>query len=389
MARYDRIAALDLPDRERAFGGWSIFRDLDGRDRDTDLGRRARLRFLALRPVRRLAEWGIDTVPADSFEQQLAGVQAELDQLPARDPERIRLDQFVERIRERTPLAVTTAVLELGELIESARHYHAAGEFYRSALDLADAYRLTPEQVITLRLLGRVYGKIGEWSEAERSYTRAAGISLHLDDHRQWSRSIDGIGKLFRRQQKLGAAAGLYRDVLARGQELGDDRITAIGLTGLCQIELDAGNLDQALEHGWAAVGLARDGEDRDPALVALGEAFARLGLYPAAERCLTTAATRSRRPQIRAQARLHLAAAAAGSGRIDTARDHLRESIRIAQELDLPEIMTRAEGLLGTLERAAGGEALPRPTTVPGEVARRIAAEIEALGEPLVPASG
>ena len=49
MARYDRIAPLSSPARDRAFPAWPVLRDIEGQDRDIDVCRRARLRFLALR----------------------------------------------------------------------------------------------------------------------------------------------------------------------------------------------------------------------------------------------------------------------------------------------------------------------------------------------------
>ncbi len=142
MARYDRIAALNSPDRSHAYSGWSVFRDLEGRDRDPDLARRARLRFLALRLVRRLIDQGIDTVPVESFERQIESVREELGLLPARDPERARIAEFLHRVRGRTPIEVATATLDMGEAAEAAHHEYAAEEFYHAALDLANIYQL-------------------------------------------------------------------------------------------------------------------------------------------------------------------------------------------------------------------------------------------------------
>ena len=63
MARYDRIAPIPIPAREAAFPGWLMLRDLAGRERDPELARRARLRFLALRPLLRvLLEVGLSIV---------------------------------------------------------------------------------------------------------------------------------------------------------------------------------------------------------------------------------------------------------------------------------------------------------------------------------------
>lgn len=142
MARYDRIAALDPPDRSRAYAGWMIFRDLESHDRDSDLARRARLRFLALRIIRRLLDLGIDNVPPHSIEQQIESVREELGSLPARDPERARLAEFLNRIRGLDPLTLATATLDLGEAAETEHQEYAAEEFYHAALDLANLYQL-------------------------------------------------------------------------------------------------------------------------------------------------------------------------------------------------------------------------------------------------------
>lgn len=142
MARYDRIVALPPPDRARTFTGWSVFRDLEGHDRNVDLARRARLRFLALRLVRRLIDQGIHTIPEESFERQLESVREELGVLPARDPERARIAEFLHQLRDLSPIKVATATLDLGEAAEAERHEYAAEEFYHAALDIANLYQL-------------------------------------------------------------------------------------------------------------------------------------------------------------------------------------------------------------------------------------------------------
>jgi tetratricopeptide (TPR) repeat protein len=389
MARYDRIATLSAPARERAFAAWPVLRDLEGSERDAELVRRARLRFLALRPVRRLLERGIEQVSAESLERQIEGVREELGLLPSRDPERARIAQFLHRIRQRTPLAVTAATLELGEVVEEAGQAHAAREFYRTALDLAAAYRLVPEELLALRLLGRLERQAGSWEEAAGCYTRAADLALSLDDRGQWARIMDGLGTVLRLKGEREEAARLYRELRTRGQEWGEDDVISTALGGLCLTDLDSGHLEPALEHGWAAFTLSADAEERYQLLATLGDIFTRLGLYRAAERCLTLAATRSRRVATRTRAELHLAESAAREGRLDSARDHLREAIGAAKAEGHEEILPRAEALLATLEHAAaGGGAIAEPHPEPGEAARRIAAEAESLGEPPVAAT-
>ncbi len=390
MARYDRIAPLPAPARDRAYPAWPVLRDLEDRDREVELGRRVRLRFLALRPVRRLARWGIEAVPADSFDRQVEGVREELGHLAARDPERGRLARFLHQIRQRTPLAVTTATLDLGEVIEAAEHYHGAEEFYRTALELADAYHLTPERVVAHRLLGRVFRKCGRREEAAREYAAAAELARQLEDPEQWGRSIDGLASVLRDQGRHDDARRAYREMLTRGRERDDSALTSMALIGLCLTEVDAGDLERAVEHGWAAFGQARDGEQRNTVLRGLGAAFTGVGLFDAAERCHRIIVERSGAAFARVQAVLDLAGVAARSGRTDLARERLREAVGAASRQGFGELLTRADELLAALERGAAGEPVTGPAVQPpGESARRIAAEIEALGEALVPASG
>src|SRR5687768_13984922 len=100
MARYDRIAPLTPPARDTAFPAWQILRDLDGIDRDAELARRARLRFLAIRPLRRLLDRG-NAVGRESYRAQIEAVREELGYLPSRDIERVRLARFLHSIEER------------------------------------------------------------------------------------------------------------------------------------------------------------------------------------------------------------------------------------------------------------------------------------------------
>ncbi|HEX6938172.1 MAG TPA: tetratricopeptide repeat protein [Longimicrobiales bacterium] len=390
MARYDRIASIPAPGRDRAFPAWPALRDLEGRDRDVELGRRVRLRFLALRPVRRLVHRGVGAVPQESLDRQIEGIREELGHLAARDPERARLARFLHQIAKGTPLAVTTATLDMGEVIEAAGHLHGAEEYYRTALELADAHGLTPERVVAQRLLGRVFRKVGRWEEAVQAYRRASELALEAEDAEQWGRSMDGLAAVHREQDQADEARRVYRELLARGRELGDRSLTAMALTGLCLTEVEAGEFERAVEHGWAALAHAGDREQRAAVLRALGLSFAGVGLYRAAERCHRIVAERTAVAETRVQALLDLARVAAYAGRAGVAREHLREAVVAADRHGLRALLSRADELLAELERGAEGEALAGPAVrPPGESTRRIAAEVEAFGATLVPASG
>ena len=137
MARYDRIARLDPPDRGDAFIGWLALRDLQEDERDTDLGRRARLRFLTVRLIHRLERRGAD-IDGDSFRMQCDAVREELGQLPSRDPERQRLADFLNLAPGLDMQAITSAAFDLGDGARSDGQRFAAEEFYRAGLELAD-----------------------------------------------------------------------------------------------------------------------------------------------------------------------------------------------------------------------------------------------------------
>lgn len=141
MARYDRIARLDPPERDDAFTGWLALRDLQDDERDKDLGRRARLRFLAIRLVHRLTRRSNGRAD-ESLRQQCDAAREELGQLPGRDPERQRLAEFLTQVSTLEPATVVDATLELADALAADGSTYAAEECYRAAIDLADACEL-------------------------------------------------------------------------------------------------------------------------------------------------------------------------------------------------------------------------------------------------------
>lgn len=150
MARYDRIARLDPPPRDAAFTGWLALRDLQDRERDTDLGRRARLRFLAVRLIHRLSRQG-DGIDRESLKQQCNSVREELGQLSGRDPERQRLAEFLKEVATLDPRAIVESALEMADTLSDEEQRFAAEECYRAAIDLAQAHDLDELRAAGLR----------------------------------------------------------------------------------------------------------------------------------------------------------------------------------------------------------------------------------------------
>lgn len=417
MARYDRIARLDPPPRARAFPGWLVLRDLDGQDREVELGRRARLRFLALRPARRLLDNGLDEAATPSLEQQLDGVRQELDQLGSRDPERTRIREYLREVGTRSPRRVTVATVAMGEASRAAGHGYAAEEFLLTGLALAEAHRLDDQRVRSLRFLGRLYGDRTEWDRA-RECLQASAAAAEKDDVLAWGRALSVLAiQSFR----AGDAAGSRAIVAAvADRATREPRLGPIADAAHCAVELMHGRTEAAFEAGWRAIErLPAADEDRTRVLLDLGAAFRGLGLRSAAESCygIVIRSTAGSDAEVEAQVEHALVAAEAGDARtfesrrttllarvhgteahleamahlalgrgalmvdqIDDARDHVRQAVATARGAGLPDVMTRAEELLSGLERRVDSEIRSTRST-PTAGIRTIAERIESLG--------
>lgn len=390
MARYDRIARIDTPAREDAYNGWLTLRDLDGREREPELGRRARLHFLALRPVRRLLTQGLDTSPAPSFDRQIDSVQQQVNALPADDSSRDLLTRYLQDVGGRSPSGVVRATIDVGAAAEAAGHFYAAEEFYRTAMELAESNGIDDQRVIALRSLGRVQRERHDWDAAISSLKRSAALADHLGDVTEWARSTEAIAAVHLRSGDPETARAILAEV-CDGPRVGDHSIArAVGQAGLCALELRAGRLDRALEAGWAAVrDLPADDEARNRVLLNMAAAFRRLGLLSAAASCYEIVVRWAAWPEHRIEARLEHALVAADSGdaetflarratvlddlrhadrplqamahltlgrgeliigRSDEARTHIHEAIATARDIGAEELLDRAERLLEAL---------------------------------------
>jgi hypothetical protein len=422
MVRYDRIARIDSPGREETFPGWLVLRDLEGREREPELGRRARLRFLALRPVRRLLDRGFDQADASSLAQQVQSVRTALGQLPSSDAERLRIAEYLHAIDEGAPDGLATASLVMGEAAEAAGHGYAAEEFYHTALELSVASDLAEQRVKALTSLGHLYAGRAEWGRSQEYLDHAMERAEATGDLVAWARALGGLATLRLLQNDiLGAHAQLDR-IRERGEREAAPRLIALADAGTCAVELAAGSPGAAVDAGWRALEtLDPSDEDRAPLLMDLASAFRRLGLRPAAEACyrLVTWSSGSSAHRLEARVQHALAAAEAGDsttfrerrqallapgeadgdhrlaaithlglGRgamlindVDDARAHLHTAIDVARAGGLGEAVVLAEDLLSGLEGWDDSELRPHPIA-PSAGARTIAARIESMGQ-------
>lgn len=420
MARYDRIARIPPPAREQAFPGWMTLRDLEGRERDPELGRRSRLRFLALRPVRRLLREGIDGPDAGSFRQQLDHVRQELERLPARDPERLQLLEYLQEIGARTPMGLVTATLDMGATAEAAGQGTAAEEFYLTGLEVARKHELPQQQVRALRRLARVLRARQDWDGAMGRGREAATLADATADLFQWALATDGMAAVCATRGDRPGARGLLEAIARRGEDGDNDQVRAIAAAGTCALELRARRPEAALNAGSAALDLIEAGDPhRNRLLLDMASAFRHLGLWEAAEGCYRVvsgratwvehraeaeaeraimaaergdpAGFRQRRgkildllsdpdPQLTALLHLGLGRGCVLAGDMDDAREHLRQAISIARGAALDTVLSRADELLEALEQGTMSPARPREASAATEAGRRIADRTRAL---------
>lgn len=409
MARYDRIARLTPPGRDECFPGWLSLRDLQGREREPDLGRRARLRFLALRPLRRLLLRGLEETSADSLRLQLEGVRDEIERLDERDPERSRLIGYLTEIGGRSPVGLLAATLDVGAAAEAAGHSYAAEEFYRTGLELAREHALPLQEARALRRLARVHRPREEWEPAIELGREAAAVADAAGEPVQWAMALEEVARAETGRGQRARARAVLDEVAERGLAEGNDHLRAVAAAARCALELGAEEFDLAITEGARAVELFPPTDPhRNRALLDTASALRRVGLWAAAEACYGVVETHSTWVEHRAEAATERAVVAAergdpegfrrrreriieivdsgdlrlrallhlGLGRgcliagdVDHGREHLRQAISSARDADLDSLLASADELLNALER---GQRLTSPGLRPASAGSR-----------------
>jgi hypothetical protein len=336
MARYDRIAPLNSPTRDRAFPAWPVLRDVEGQDRDADVCRRARLRFLALRPVRRLIDRSGSEVSAESFGRQLEAVREELSSLGTRDVERVRITRFMRQIEDRDQRRIVSALLDYAEQAHAAGHLHAAEEYARTA-EMAQT--------------GAAQELLARMQAPPAAEDHAAALETGWTELRQTQEPR-------RRAQVL---ENIGRALLGLGLFTAADRCFAI----ITQRPADLSLRSRARAAHALVAALAGDDAGFRTRRVAL----------------LNDDSEWAPDPRVAAHVHVDLAHGCLALGDMDFAREHLRAAITIARRHDYLAMLTRAEGILTALEQNT--EVLLQPLQSSSEAAQRIAAQIELLELP------
>jgi hypothetical protein len=337
MARYDRIAPLTSPVRDHAFPAWPVLRDIEGQDRDADVCRRARLRFLALRPVRRTLDGTGSEITEESYGRQLAIVRDELNSLPARDVERVRVTRFLKQVEDRDEQRVVHALLEYSEQAYAAGHVHAAEEFALTA-EIA-------QPGVAQKLLERM---------------RAADIAEEPGTA-ALEKGWDQLRKVENNGQRMTILEQLGRTLLDMKLLTAADRCFEL----IAQRPADLSLRSRARAAHALAAALAGDAASFTERRTAL----------------LNETVEWMPDPRVAASVHIDLAHGCLAVGDVDFAREHVRVAITIARRQNYGGMLKRAERILTALEQNT--EVLLQARQSSSETSQRIAAQIESFDLP------
>jgi hypothetical protein len=348
MARYDRVNTLDAPARDASLPGWSVLRDLEGRDRETDLARRARLAWLAARLLHRVARHRA-VQPGDSIVQHAAAVREEIAALPQRDAERARLVQILDQVvLPQRDSAAAAAHAYAGFLVEAGRFF-AAEEFARLGEELG-AGSGTPDAYASLRVLMVAALRTGRFSDADH-HAGAAAVAAGAEERHRWGSAMAHVFDAVR--MDAAAAGHVVAIVDARALSWGDDHCRGIAAYLRARRAFDGDRIDEAATEAWRAWELIADRELRRAALDLTARALLALGLHDAADHGFLLLHGSAGSALERSRAALGRACVAAAQGAAEQFRLYAAEA---RAEIGSPALRPSAGPLLLELGRTALG---------------------------------
>lgn len=359
MARYDRIAALPVPERDHVIPAWPVMRELAGRERESDIASRARLYFIALRPVRRLADRDFAVSDA-SHDRQLAQVRVEIDSMPASAPERGRLRAFLGAVGTRLPERVATATLDIATLAETRSFYETAEEYALTALRVA-RHANPGVEARALTVLARLARETGRWQVALAHGERAVELAAAISFRGPWANAITELATLHHARGESSAGAALLAAVRKRVAEWKDEPLLADAAEALAVTALAARLPEVAVHEGWFALHRIGDPDRRRRLLINIADGLRGLHLYDGADACYGALAQAALGTGERATALVGHAAVAAEAGQATAFRERhdsaMTELVALAplQQAALLVELGRACLLIGEGERALG----------------------------------
>lgn len=396
-------------DGARRFAGWPILRDVEGNEDDDATARRITSRFLVTRLVRSLVEEDF-AMDEESIQYQVEGIRRELHTAPPSDPERQAWERVLEAVEDPERLDLAGAVLELASTVEAQGHHHGALELHRTAYEVAMAAGSVAVAVDAARFQGRVYRRMTEWDDAFRWYEVAGDVARSAGDVGRYALVRIGLGNTYRVRGKMTRAREIYVETLHLAEEIGQRQPQAEAHHGLMVLDRNAGEREEALDHGWHAVQLYPDEQNRLMALQDVASVLVDLGDLGAADDAYSIVAARIGQRDYRIMALDGLAYVAAlrgdrsafvemlrvldetewedtlspdyrgqlfyyrglsyqALGELDEARLWLERAVDFAEERGLSKELIRAEQALGALEATEPEDAPRRLSGTPADL--------------------
>ena len=268
------------------FAGWPILQDIEGREHDERVGRRVAIRFIVARLPRLLVEDDM-AIPLDRLRLQ---AQRARDEIEAKlegvepDAETQLWSEVLDAFQSGDLEALGAALLELGGTVEGHLHLHGATELYALAYEMFAASGMVTAAVEAARFAGRAQRRLARWDEAHRWYGLARDVAKTASLEHKVAVVLDGVANIHRDRGNHPAARETLREALAYAERSGNR--TAVGRIhhGFLALEHVAGNLGEAIAHGWEAIRTYPDSQDQVEGLASLAGALIDAGELQAAE---------------------------------------------------------------------------------------------------------
>jgi tetratricopeptide (TPR) repeat protein len=344
---------------DNSFSGWSVLKDLEGREVSPEADRRITTRFLLARTVRAVLEEELTMDPA-ALAQQMEEIGKEISAVDVQDPERVGWGRVLDALGADQPTLLGSALLEVGSRVNEQGHLNGASEFFSLAYSVALICGSGTIAGEAARFLGRTHRRLGDWDQSGHWYGVARDLGEALDDGRLLALAMSGLGNNHRERGNLPAALRLHGEVLEGGREIGDPYVQGVAHHELMTDEKLGERYTHAIQHGWEAVRLYPAAQDQIGALTDLAWAFVEVGDLSAAEDAYMVVVHRTEEFMGRAYALDALAyiEALRGNGAQFEARLELVDALawRQGTPFMVSELLFyrgKGYGLLGNLEEA------------------------------------
>jgi tetratricopeptide (TPR) repeat protein len=279
-------AGADSRQGRPRFAGWPILQDIEGREGDERVGQRIAIRFVVARLPRLLVDDDM-AIPLERLRQQAERAREEVEaKLEGVDPDAETrlwsevLDAFASGDLE----ALGSALLELGSAVEGDLHLHGATELYALAYEMFAACGMVTAAVEAARFAGRAQRRLARWDEAHRWYGVARDIAETARLDHKVAVVLDGVANIHRDRGNHPAAREALHLAETFATRSGDKRSLGRVHHGLLALEHVAGNLPEAIAHGWKAIQCYPNRQDQVEGLASLGGALIDAGELRAAE---------------------------------------------------------------------------------------------------------